>query len=81
MRYQHCTVTGETIDLPVGKVVCIGQNYQDHIAEMQSKTAPQALFFIKPANLQKPQHENSYSLLSPIIPINANFFCLLPKAI
>jgi 2-keto-4-pentenoate hydratase/2-oxohepta-3-ene-1,7-dioic acid hydratase in catechol pathway len=49
MRYQHCTVTGETIDLPVGKVVCIGQNYQDHIAEMQSKTAPDALFFIKPA--------------------------------
>uniref|UniRef100_A0A486XSW1 Fumarylacetoacetate hydrolase family protein n=1 Tax=Rheinheimera sp. BAL341 TaxID=1708203 RepID=A0A486XSW1_9GAMM len=49
MRYQHCTVTGEPIDLPVGKVVCIGQNYQDHIAEMQSKTAPQALFFIKPS--------------------------------
>jgi 2-keto-4-pentenoate hydratase/2-oxohepta-3-ene-1,7-dioic acid hydratase in catechol pathway len=49
MAYQHLTATGTPIALPVGKVVCIGQNYQDHIAEMQSKTAPQALFFIKPA--------------------------------
>ncbi|WP_166840906.1 fumarylacetoacetate hydrolase family protein [Rheinheimera pleomorphica] len=49
MSYQHRTIDGQAIDLPVGKVVCIGQNYQDHIAEMQSKTAPQALFFIKPA--------------------------------
>ncbi|MEH8017971.1 fumarylacetoacetate hydrolase family protein [Rheinheimera muenzenbergensis] len=49
MSYQHVSVTGQAIALPVGKVVCIGQNYQDHIAEMQSKTAPDALFFIKPA--------------------------------
>lgn len=49
MTYQHLTVDGEAIALPVGKVLCIGQNYQDHIAEMQSKTAPQALFFIKPS--------------------------------
>lgn len=48
MSYQHVSVTGQPIALPVGKVVCIGQNYQDHIAEMQSKTAPEALFFIKP---------------------------------
>lgn len=49
MNYQHHDVNGKPIALPVGKVVCIGQNYQDHIAEMQSKTAPEALFFIKPA--------------------------------
>ncbi|GAB2931892.1 fumarylacetoacetate hydrolase family protein [Rheinheimera gaetbuli] len=49
MSYQHVSVSGQPIALPVGKVVCIGQNYQDHIAEMQSKTAPDALFFIKPA--------------------------------
>ncbi|MDX5407787.1 MAG: fumarylacetoacetate hydrolase family protein [Chromatiaceae bacterium] len=47
--YQHLATDGSAIALPVGKVVCIGQNYQDHIAEMQSKTAPQALFFIKPS--------------------------------
>lgn len=49
MTYQHLDINGNNITLPVGKVVCIGQNYQDHIAEMQSKTAPEALFFIKPA--------------------------------
>lgn len=46
--YQHLDWQQQTIELPLGKVVCIGQNYQDHIAEMQSKTAPEALFFIKP---------------------------------
>ncbi|HEY0923745.1 fumarylacetoacetate hydrolase family protein [Rheinheimera pacifica] len=49
MAYQHLNTSGNLIDLPVGKVVCIGQNYQDHIAEMQSKMAPEALFFIKPS--------------------------------
>lgn len=48
MSYQHKDIQGEIIDLPLGKVLCIGQNYQDHIAEMNSKTAPEALFFIKP---------------------------------
>lgn len=49
MSYQHSSISGEIIGLPAGKVVCIGQNYQDHIAEMQSKTAAEALFFIKPS--------------------------------
>lgn len=48
MSYQHKDVQGQTINLPLGKVLCIGQNYQDHIAEMNSKTAAEALFFIKP---------------------------------
>lgn len=48
MAYIHQQTDGSPIALPVGKVVCIGQNYQDHIAEMQSKTAAEALFFIKP---------------------------------
>lgn len=49
MSYFHQHINGSPLALPVGKVVCIGQNYQDHIAEMQSKTAAEALFFIKPA--------------------------------
>jgi 2-keto-4-pentenoate hydratase/2-oxohepta-3-ene-1,7-dioic acid hydratase in catechol pathway len=52
--YQHLDWQGKAITLPLGKVVCIGQNYQDHIAEMQSKTAPEALFFIKPATALVP---------------------------
>ncbi|WP_235357407.1 fumarylacetoacetate hydrolase family protein [Arsukibacterium sp. MJ3] len=49
MTYSHQHCDGSVIALPVGKVVCIGQNYQDHIAEMQSKTAAEPLFFIKPS--------------------------------
>lgn len=48
-QYQHQDWQGKSIDLPTGKVLCIGQNYLDHIQEMNSKTAPDALFFIKPA--------------------------------
>ncbi|MEE2024778.1 MULTISPECIES: fumarylacetoacetate hydrolase family protein [Alkalimonas] len=48
--YQHRTICGDKIDLPIGKVICIGQNYQDHIAEMKSQVAAEALFFIKPAS-------------------------------
>ncbi len=50
MSYQHLDWQGKVIHLPKGKVVCIGQNYLDHIQEMQSKTAPEALFFIKPVS-------------------------------
>ncbi len=53
-EYQHRDWQGQPINLPVGKVVCIGQNYQDHIQEMNSKTAPQALFFIKPTTALRP---------------------------
>lgn len=52
--YQLETISGQPISMQVGKVICIGQNYQDHIAEMQSKTAPEALFFIKPTTALVP---------------------------
>lgn len=47
--YQHQNITGESIDLPVGKVVCIGGNYADHIKEMSSVVNDEAVFFIKPS--------------------------------
>lgn len=47
--YQHQTNEGDAIDLPVNKAVCIGQNYADHIKELNSTTAPEALFFMKPS--------------------------------
>lgn len=46
--YQHQNITGESIDLPVGKVVCIGGNYADHIKEMSSVVNDEAVF-IKPS--------------------------------
>ncbi len=57
MSYQHKDNQGKAINLPVGKVLCIGQNYQDHIAEMNSKTAPEALFFIKPSTAVVDMHQ------------------------
>ncbi len=53
-QYQHQDWQGKPIHLPTAKVVCIGQNYLDHIQEMHSKTAPEALFFIKPATALRP---------------------------
>ncbi len=48
MTYSHLSILGSKIDLPVGKVVCVGQNYADHIAEMQSKVSAEPLLFMKP---------------------------------
>lgn len=46
--YHHKDIHGKYLPFPAGKVVCIGQNYADHIAELNSVTRPEALFFIKP---------------------------------
>lgn len=46
--YSHKTITNDLIDLPVGKVVCVGRNYIDHIQELNNPIPQQALLFIKP---------------------------------
>ena len=46
--YQHKDIQGEPISLPVGKVVCIGRNYLDHIDEMKSEVPTEPLLFMKP---------------------------------
>jgi len=47
-QYSHQSIDGFLLPFPVGKVVCIGQNYADHIAELNSIKRPEPLFFIKP---------------------------------
>jgi 2-keto-4-pentenoate hydratase/2-oxohepta-3-ene-1,7-dioic acid hydratase in catechol pathway len=47
--YQHTTLAGERIDLPVGKVVCVGRNYLDHIQELNNEIPAEPLLFMKPA--------------------------------
>ncbi|MFT5808056.1 MAG: 2-keto-4-pentenoate hydratase/2-oxohepta-3-ene-1,7-dioic acid hydratase in catechol pathway [Moritella dasanensis] len=47
--YEHQTLNNDKLDLPVGKVVCIGRNYLDHIRELGNEVPEQALLFIKPA--------------------------------
>lgn len=48
LGYYHQDLKGTALPFPVGKVVCIGQNYADHIAELNSVERPEPLFFIKP---------------------------------
>ena len=36
-------------EFTVGKVVCVGQNYQQHIAELKSKKSKDPLLFLKPS--------------------------------
>jgi 5-carboxymethyl-2-hydroxymuconate isomerase len=36
-------------DIPVGKIVCIGRNYAEHIKELGNKTPDKPVIFMKPA--------------------------------
>jgi 2-keto-4-pentenoate hydratase/2-oxohepta-3-ene-1,7-dioic acid hydratase in catechol pathway len=47
--YQHVSQNGQAIDLPVGKVVCVGRNYMDHIQEMSNQVSDVPLLFMKPS--------------------------------
>ena len=46
--YHHKDIDNRFLPFPTGKVVCIGQNYADHIAELSSIVRPEPLFFHKP---------------------------------
>ncbi|NVK56509.1 MAG: fumarylacetoacetate hydrolase family protein [Alteromonadaceae bacterium] len=47
--YQHRNQHGDLIALPVGKVVCVGRNYLDHIRELNNDVPDEPLLFMKPA--------------------------------
>ena len=49
MAYQHRYLDGSPLDLPVGKVVCIGRNYLDHIRELNNAMPETPILFMKPA--------------------------------
>ena len=49
MTYQHQYVDGSVIDLPMGKVVCVGRNYAEHARELNTPVPTEPLLFIKPA--------------------------------
>lgn len=49
MAYQHCYRDSGLIDLPVGKVVCVGRNYLDHIRELRNAVPEAPILFMKPA--------------------------------
>ncbi|NMP26715.1 fumarylacetoacetate hydrolase family protein [Rahnella sp. SAP-1] len=46
--YQHRDWQGALLEFPASKVVCVGNNYAEHIKEMGSARAAEPLLFIKP---------------------------------
>jgi len=57
--FDHCIhfADGGSQQIPVGKVVCIGLNYSDHVAEMNSQQASEPVIFLKPASALVPLEE------------------------
>jgi 2-keto-4-pentenoate hydratase/2-oxohepta-3-ene-1,7-dioic acid hydratase in catechol pathway len=53
-EYKHIDNNGRYIDLPVGKVVCVGRNYLQHIKELQNEIPNNPLLFIKPSTALSP---------------------------
>lgn len=49
MAYRHRSLDGNPLNLPVGKVVCIGRNYLDHIRELNNVVPETPILFMKPA--------------------------------
>lgn len=55
-KYQFAC--GGPSGLPVGKAVCVGRNYADHIAELNNETPDEPLLFIKGNNAIVDMHKN-----------------------
>lgn len=47
--YQHTDEQGRAIQLPLGKVICVGRNYMDHIQEMSNQVSDIPILFMKPS--------------------------------
>jgi 2-keto-4-pentenoate hydratase/2-oxohepta-3-ene-1,7-dioic acid hydratase in catechol pathway len=45
--YNHIDSDGNNIDLPVGKVVCVGRNYLQHIKELDNEVPSEPILFNK----------------------------------
>jgi hypothetical protein len=47
LNYRH-RIEGVEVDLPVGKVVCVGRNYAAHARELNNPVPSEPVLFIKP---------------------------------
>lgn len=65
MAEHTVPIKGQKDPIRVGKVVCIGRNYVDHIEELKNERPAAPMFFIKPATavapLDQPIRIPSYS--------------------
>ena len=53
-EYKHIDSHGENIDLPLGKIVCVGRNYLQHIKELENAVPSEPLLFNKPSTSLSP---------------------------
>ncbi|HDZ56428.1 MAG TPA: fumarylacetoacetate hydrolase family protein [Pseudomonas xinjiangensis] len=58
MAYQHQYDDGTPVNLPMGKVVCVGRNYAEHARELNNPVPTEPLLFIKPATSVVPLSED-----------------------
>src|ERR1039457_3682326 len=47
---KHVIQDGATYTFPIGKILCIGRNYADHIRELGNATPDAPILFMKPAS-------------------------------
>ena len=55
--YQHRWIDGAPMNMPVGKVVCVGRNYADHAKELGNEVPDAPILFMKPATALASLHE------------------------
>ncbi len=55
--YQHRWIDGAPMNMPVGKVVCVGRNYADHAKELGNDVPDAPILFMKPATALTSLHE------------------------
>jgi len=48
VSYRHI-LDGKPLDLPVGKVVCVGRNYAEHAKELNNPVPTSPILFMKPS--------------------------------
>ncbi len=54
MIYQHIDTNKNNINLPLGKVVCVGRNYVAHAKELNNAIPDEPLLFLKPSTALVP---------------------------
>ncbi len=47
--FQHKDINGNKLDLPLGKIVCVGRNYAAHAKELGNEVPTSPILFMKPS--------------------------------
>ncbi len=47
---KYAVLDGSRFEYPIGKIICIGRNYVDHIKELGNETPSAPVIFIKPSS-------------------------------